>query len=225
MLFVQNAIAYDEKTYIPPKAYQYKDTIKEEIKTYFNDIPTPYYIPGLIEHESCISLTHSRCWSPTSELRSKRERGVGLGQLTIAYNEDDSVRFDALADLVRAHRQELRELTWNNILIRPDLQIRALILMVRDNYYKLSTVPDEKERLKFTDAAYNGGLGGVLKERLACHLAADCNSDIWFNNVERYCLKSKRPLYGNRNACDINRHHVRDVFLNREPKYRTQKFF
>jgi len=224
MLFTQNVVAQNVKTYIPPKAYQYRDIIKQEIDTYFNDIPTPYYVPGLIEHESCNALKHPRCWSPTSELKSKRERGVGLGQITISYNEDGSVRFDVLSDLVKVHRKELKELTWNNVLERPDLQIRALILMLRDNYYKLFTVPDSKERLRFTDAAYNGGLGGVLKERLACHLAQDCDSNIWFNNVERYCLKSKKPLYGNRNACDINRHHVRDVILIREPKYKSHGF-
>jgi hypothetical protein len=224
-LFTQDAIAQDVKTYIPPKAYQYSQIVKEEVNTYFHDIPTPYYIPALIEHESCISLKHSRCWSPTSQLLSKRERGAGLGQLTVAYNEDGSVRFDALSDMVKLHRRELKDLTWNNILVRPDLQIRALTLMTKDNYSKLYTVPDDKERLNFADAAYNGGLSGVLKERMACHLAQDCNSDIWFNNVERYCLKSKKPLYGNRSACDINRHHVRDVILTREPKYRLQKFF
>jgi len=225
ILFTQDIAAQNVNTYIPPKAYEYKDIIKKEIDTYFPDIPTPYYIPGLIEHESCITLKHSRCWSPNSELKSKRERGVGLGQLTIAYREDGSVRFDALADLVRVYRKELKELTWNNILERPDLQIRAIILMIKDNYNKLYDIPDKEVRLQFADAAYNGGLIGVLKERIACNLAKDCDSNLWFNNVERFCLKSKKPLYGNRSACDINRHHVRDVILVREPKYRLKKFF
>jgi len=33
-------------------------------------------------------------------------------------------------------------------------------------------------------------------------------------------LKSRQPLYGGRNACDINREHVHNVFLVRVEKYR-----
>jgi hypothetical protein len=37
--------------------------------------------------------------------------------------------------------------------------------------------------------------------------------------VERHCLKSRQPLYGNRSACDINREHVKNVFQVRLAKY------
>jgi hypothetical protein len=37
--------------------------------------------------------------------------------------------------------------------------------------------------------------------------------------VERHCLKSRQPIYGSRSACDINREHVRNVFLVRRAKY------
>ena len=212
----------DVKTYIPPRALPLLETVKSESNRLMPNMSYPYYFGALIEHESCISLTHSRCWSPTSQLKSQREFGLGLSQLTIAYNPDGSVRFDTLTDLAKRHRQELRELSWNTIRDRPDLQIRSMILLSRGNYNALYTIQDPLERLAMTDVAYNGGLGGLQKERRVCGLSANCDPGKWFNNVERYCLKSKKPLYAGRSACDISRHHPKDTILVRMPKYKKQ---
>lgn len=174
----------------------------------------------MIEHESCISLKHSKCWNPKSRLRSQREEGAGLGQLTRAYRPDGTQRFDALEELKLKHREALHELSWQNIYSRPDLQMRAVILKSKDNYdYYIKYSNNQLEALAFGDAAYNGGIGGLNSERRACKLAKDCDHTKWFGNVERFCLKSKVALYGNRSACDINRHHVRDVLITRSPKY------
>lgn len=216
--------AIDVKTYIPPQAYSYRLTIKEELNTYFRDIPHWNYIPSLIEHESCISLRHSKCWNPRSQLKTSREEGAGLGQLTRAYNSDGTLRFDSLKEMRKKYYAELKELKWETIYSRPDLQIRTMILMVRDNYNMLYAVEDEDSRLQMSDAAYNGGLSGLLKERRACGLASNCDPNIWFNHVEKHCLKSTKPLYGNRSACDINRHHVYDVYIVRMPKYQKNYF-
>ena len=153
-------------------------------------------------------------------MRSDREEGAGLGQITRAFKPDGSIRFDALSDLKHKYSKELAELTWQVVYDRPDLQIRALALMMRDNYqYFNKYVLDKQEAYAFADAAYNGGAGGVDHERRACKLATWCDPNRWFDNVEKLCLKSRVALYGNRSACDINRHHVRDVLLNRSAKY------
>lgn len=212
------------KTYIPPKAFEHRDTIRKELDTYFSDIPNYNYIPALAEHESCISLTHRRCWSSTSRLKSSREEGAGLFQVTRTFREDGSIRFDTLTELRNRHKSELREASWDNIYFRPDIQIRMAILHIRNDFKKLYNIENKNIRLHFVDAAYNGGLGGVLRERRACGLANNCNPNIWFNNVEKYCLKSKKALYGNRSACDINRYHVYDIFNNRLPKYEKYYF-
>jgi hypothetical protein len=166
-------------------------------------------------------LTHPRCWNSTSRLKSAREEGAGLGQITRAYNSDGSIRFDALAELRSKHRLALSELTWHNVYTRPDLQIRAVVLKMGDNYKQFAPVASNHlEAYAFADAAYNGGIGGVNKERRACTLIAGCDPSKWFGHVEKYCMKSKVALYGQRSACDINRHHVTDVLLTRSPKYR-----
>lgn len=182
--------------------------------------PKAAALASLIEHESCISLTHSRCWNPRSRLKSQREEGAGLGQITRAYRQDGSIRFDALQELRNRHPEYLKEASWNNIYTRPDLQIRMVILKMQDNYkyYKPYSL-DWWQALAFSDAAYNGGVGGVDNERRACKLAKWCDHTQWFDHVEKLCLKSRAALYGNRSACDINRHHVRDVLLTRLEKY------
>lgn len=175
----------------------------------------------MIEHESCLSLTHSRCWNAKSRLKSSREEGAGLGQITRAYNTDGSIRFDALQELKTKHPVALKELNWTTVYSRPDLQIRAVVLKMRDNikyYQPYSSTFDDA--LAFADAAYNGGVGGLDRERRACKVSSGCDHTKWFGNVEKYCMKSKAVLYGNRSACDINRHHVKDVLLVRANKYK-----
>lgn len=212
------------ETYIPPQAFKYQCTIVEELNKYFNEIPGYAYVPSLIEHESCISLKSKRCWEPSSRLKTDREEGAGLGQITRAYNKDGSLRFDKVSELRSQYKQQLKEMSWKNIYTRPDLQIRSIVLMIRDDYRRFNTIPNDNERLAFTDAAYNGGRGGVNKDRRACSLKEGCDSSKWFGNVEHTCTKSKKALYGKRSACDINRHHVTDVMLVNLPKYQRYYF-
>lgn len=217
-LFGSIARAQDVRTYIPPAAEQYRAMFSAEQRTHWPDHPRPEALPALAEHESCISLRHSRCWNPNSRLKTSREEGAGFGQITRAWHPDGRTRFDAIAEMRELH-PALSELTWSNVYKRPDLQLRALVLKVRGDYRNLGVVADRGERLAFADAAYNGGLGGVRKERRACAMKAGCDPQRWWSNVELTCLKSRAPLYGGRSACDINRHHVKDVLIVRAPKY------
>ncbi len=221
-ILLVSSIAHGQnvKTFIPVKAFTYLPTVKTEATRIMPQFDTPWYFGSLVEHESCISLKHSRCWSPTSQLLSKRERGAGLSMLTIAYNTDGSTRFDSLTDLRRANMLELKELSWSNILERPDLQIRSLVLMTRSNYNIFHEVNSKLQRLAMTDQAYNAGAGRVKKNRLKCSLEKDCDPNIWFGNVENYCTASTKPLYAGRSACDIAKEHVTDVLLTRMPKYK-----
>ena len=208
--------AQDVRTYIPVQAKQHIPTLVYEQRTLWGNHPKPELLASLIEHESCISLKHSRCWNATSRLKSAREEGAGLGQITRAYKQDGGIRFDALAE-IRSKHKSLYELTWNNVYSRPDLQIRAVVLKMQDNYNYYIKYPDA---LAFADAAYNGGIGGTDKERRACFVSKGCDSTRWFDNVENFCMKSKVALYGQRSACDINRHHVEDVLNIRSGKYK-----
>ena len=201
---------------LPAGFATYGPILKAEQAKYWGDHPDPAILAALVEQESCASLKSPRCWNPAARLKSAREEGAGMGQITRAYRADGSLRFDALAGLRDQYGADLAGLSWDTIYQRPDLQLRALVLMSRDSARTFRGAP---AWLAFGDAGYNGGVAGVQKERRACKLSAGCDPSQWFDHVEAHCLKSRQPLYGNRSACDINREHVRNVFLVRRAKY------
>jgi hypothetical protein len=220
MVFSVPVNAQDVRTFIPAGAHTYVPVLKAEQERWWLDHPAPELLASLVEHESCITLKHSRCWNPASRLKTSREEGAGLGQITRAWRPDGTLRFDSLAEMRDKH-PALREWSWDNVYQRPDLQLRAVVLMSRDNYKRIRLlVDDDVAALAFSDAAYNGGWNGMQADRRMCQLKAGCDPQKWFAHVEHTCTKSKAPLYGNRSACDINRFHVTDVILIRSPKYR-----
>ena len=187
--------------------------LRAEIRTSWPSHPMPAYMGGLVEHETACPRP-SQCWKPTAQLRTAREEGAGLGQLTRAWYPNGKLRFDALAEMRAAH-PGLAELDWATIYQRPDLQLRALVLKTLDNWRWIG--PDA--RLEFVDLAYNAGLGRVSQDRRACVLTKGCDPSQWTGHVEQTCTASRVPIYGTRSACDISRHHVADVFRRAE-KYR-----
>lgn len=201
---------------LPAGFATYGPILKAEQAKYWADHPDPAILAALVEQESCASLKSPRCWNPAARLKSAREEGAGMGQITRAYRADGSLRFDALAGLRDQYSADLAGLSWDTVYQRPDLQLRALVLMSRDAARTFRGAP---AWLAFGDAGYNGGVAGVQRERRACKLSKGCDPGQWFANVELHCLKSRQPLYGGRSACDINREHVRNVFLVRRAKY------
>lgn len=210
--------AHAQGLVVPERAHLYLGTLKGEVAAHFQGHPQPSYFGGLIEHESCITPRHARCWSPTAQLRTAREEGAGLGQLTRAWAPDGGTRFDALSEM-RTRHPALGALDWATIYSRPDLQLRAVVLKSRDEWRALGQVADAGQRLAMADAAYNGGGGRVQRDRRACQVTPGCDPQRWWHHVEGTCTASRVPLYGGRSACDINRHHVRDVLLVRTPRY------
>lgn len=213
------AKAQDVETFVPKRCMDNLSILKHERMIYWPRHPMPAMLAALAEHESCISLRHARCCNITSRLKSAREEGAGLGQITRAYRADGSVRFDALQEMRDKH-PALAEWSWENVYQRADLQNRALVLKSKDNvdYFVRLGVPLEAA-LHFGDAGYNGGNGGVQNDRRACQITPGCNPKIWFGHVEHHCTKSRVALYGQRSACDINRNHVHDVVRVRSAKY------
>ena len=199
---------------VPPQAQVYLPMLSAEIAREWPGSAHGAYVAGLVDHESACPAPRT-CWQPSARLRSAREEGAGLGQLTRAWSTNGAVRFDKLAELRQQH-PALRELSWETVYRRPDLQLRAMVVMARAEHRFFSGRGDA---LAFADAAYNGGRSGVERDRRACAMTAGCDPLKWFGHVEATCTKSLAPLYGKRSACNINRHHVRDVLRVRMPLY------
>ena len=218
-----HASTVDVTKYIPANATVYAPTLVQQQRLYWVDHPAPFLLGGLVEQESCIALTYKSCWNPKAELKTSREEGAGLGQITRAYDAQGNTRMDALKALTAKYPVQLAGLSWADVYTRPDLQLRALVLQEHDSFTSiLRSVPNAGvvDKLAFTDAAYNGGYGGLQQDRRKCQLIRGCDPQVWFDNVEKSCSKSTAPIYGNRSACDINREHVKMVMTVRSVKYK-----
>lgn len=190
-----------------------------EQSAHWPDMPLPSALGAQVEQETCPSLKHRSCWNPRAELRTSREQGVGLGQLTRAFRADGSTRFDALAEIVRAYPRELAGLSWD----RPydaKLQLRALVLKDRQGFRQVAGAATPADQLAMAFSAYNGGLGGLASDRRVCAATPACDAARWFGHVERTSLKAKAavPGYG-QSFFEINREYVRNVMVMRRPRY------
>lgn len=219
LLNIQLVFAVDVKTYIPEKAKLYVPVLRKEQIRLWPDHPMPYVLAALGEQESCLSVTHKKCWDPASKLDTSREFGAGIGQITKAYKSDGSIRFDALQEMKDKH-SELSGLNWGNVLTRPDLQLAAIVLKSHDDYKTLYSIKDPIARLHFTDVAYNSGMGNVNSKRRTCSLSASCDPQQWFSNVEKIHNVNSKPIYGNRTAEMITNEHTENVFHVRANKYK-----
>lgn len=203
---------------VPPQAMEHLPTLVQVQRSTWPDAPMPSFLAAQVEQESCISLKHSRCWNPRVELKTSRENGIGLGQVTIAYNKDGSVRFNKWAEL-RTRYPSLRGWTWEN-RFDPAFQLMALVEMDKSIYRLWPDAATQRDRLGFTLSAYNGGEGGVRQDRILCRHTDGCDPSRWFMNVERHSMKSRVPHKGyGKSFFEINREYPRNVLDLRRPKY------
>lgn len=205
---------------VPKAAHTYLPTLVEKQRQIWPDAPEPWFIAGQIEQESCISLTHSKCWNPRAELKTSRENGIGLGQFTRAYRADGSIRFDKISELAAAHKS-LRGWTWDK-RYDASFQLTAIVEMDKGIYGRQRNAATTIDRLSFTLSAYNGGEGGVLQDRRLCANTKGCDQNRWLNNVARTSLKSKVPNKGyGQSFFAINREYVTNVLSVRRSKYQS----
>ncbi len=197
---------------LPENAKKYAPVLKQELQKHWPEITPRSVFAGQIEQETCISLKSSKCWSPNAELKTDREYGFGLGQITV------TKKFDNFAEAKKLDKS-LLAWKWEN-RYDPAFQLRTLVLMDKSFYDKLPASIGEK--LAFMFAAYNGGLGGILNDRRLCQGTKGCNPDLWFGNVENTSFKSKikPPQYG-KSFFEINREYPKNILLVRAKKYKN----
>lgn len=200
---------------LPTNAVKYLPILQDEQRAWWASMPLPSALGAQVEQETCVSLKSQRCWSPRAELRTSRERGVGLGQIT------KTSRFDALAEVRAANPTALAGWNWDrDSLYDPRFQLRALVLKDLQGWNTTSGAASDQDRLAFTFAGYNGGIGGVLSDRQVCRGTPGCDFGRWFGHVERTSLKAKTVSAGyGKSFFAINREYVRNVLLVRRARY------
>lgn len=209
-LFFGNALATD---FLPPRFFVHKDVLIETLKETWSDIKIPSALAGQIEQETCYSLKSKRCWSIYATLKTEREYGFGLGQITITKRFNTFEEIKKLDERLKDWKFEDRFNAKNQIL--------ALVLMMKRNYNVFKFSEEEIDRFAFALAAYNGGLGGILSDRKICKNTKDCNPNLWFNNVENTSLKKKTKISGyGKSFFEINREYPRNILFVRRHKYK-----
>lgn len=205
----------------PAAAVALLPVLKAEQVRWWPGHPMPSALGAQVEQETCPSLRHWMCWNPRAQLKTSREQGYGLGQITRTWRADGTVRFDSMAELRGQFPAALAGWSWSaQSLQDPALQLRGLILMDLRNWNALPGIRDDQERLAMALAAYNGGLGGLASDRKVCAGTPGCNPARWWGHVEKTSLKAKTaiPGYG-QSFFDVNRGYVRNVMIVRRPRY------
>ncbi len=203
---------------IPDRAVELMPSVIQAIDDIWPDMPQRSYFPAQIEAESCITLTHSKCWNPRAELKTSREYGFGLGQITIAYNANGTERFNVFTEVKRQH-PDLKNWAWED-RYNPLLQIKAIVVKNKVNWNSIKwETADLDNKMAFLATFYNGG--SPAKDRTLCINTAGCDPSKWWGNVELYSTKSKVKLkeYGNRSLFEISREYPTKVLRTKRPKY------
>lgn len=196
---------------VPKNFWYHKDQLNQVIRDVWPTIKEPHTIGGLVEQETCISLTHRYCWSRFAELKTKHEHGIGLGQFTITKRFNAFEEVKALDPILKDWKEE--------DYFNANYQMRAILVKLR---YNMKRFPQEPplESWAFTLAAYNGGLGGILKDQRLCKNTTGCNPNLWFGHVENTSLKTRLAFNGfQKSAYQINREYPQNILFKRRGKY------
>ena len=159
------------------------------------------YLAGQIEQESL--------WNPYAELKTSREYGVGLSQITV------TKRFNKFEEAKKRYK-ELRNWAWED---RFDPKYQLTFLVLEDKrLFKLTGFCNYSEKDNYACAfvSYNAGFGTVLKRKA---IAPKRYRNRWFGGLELICPYSKIKLY-KYNLCDLQNRYPYLIIFIRSPKYK-----
>ncbi len=202
----------------PGRSLQYLPLLDTLLGEMWPELRLRSMVAGQIEQETCISVKSRGCWNPRTEFKTSREYGFGLGQFTIVYGSDGSVKSSTFDELKKLGGK-LADWKFEE-RFDPEMQLRGMILGERLLYHRIQFgTTTEADRLAFMLSAYNGGIGGILQDRRLCQKPA-CDNSKWFGHVAVNSRKAKRPLIGYRTSFyDVNRCYPRYILMDRRRTY------
>lgn len=196
----------------PAAAVPLLPVLKAEQVAYWQGMPYPSVLGSQIEQETCPGLKSRQCWNPHAELKTSREYGFGLGQITITSSFDNLAVSRGLDPSLRDWRFEDR--------FDARRQLRVIVLMDRGIFGKIPGAATSADQVQFMLAAYNGGAGGLSSDRRVCVQTAGCDPARWFGHVERTSLKARTKVQGyGQSFFEISRGYVSNIWVVRRARY------
>lgn len=173
--------------------------------------PEPWVLAGKVEQESA--------WKMRAELKTTREYGFGLAQITIAYNPDGSERFNNFDQALRVTMMS-KTITWAK-RFDPGFQFTYAVLTDRSNFSTASKFFDDREsRMAGMLVSYNAGPGRLVQRKAEAIRRGIDPPRTWFNGLERiHPAGENRILYGRPLWVAINEY-PSIIMHTRSPKYR-----
>lgn len=194
------------------RANQYIPILKDVQADLWPSHPYPIYLPAQVEQETCPSLKHSKCWNPRAELKTSREYGFGLAQITV------TEKFNNFLE-AKKWDKSLRDWQWED-RYNPEYQLKALVAYMRNINRSINGAANTYEKYAMTLSAYNGGQGGLNKDRIMCKSTRGCDNSKWFGHTELYSFRSKTAVKGyGQSFFHINREYVTNVMFVRTKNY------
>lgn len=174
--------------------------------------PQPWVIAGKIEQESN--------WKTEAELKTSREYGFGLGQVTIAYNADGTERFNNFTRALRVTMMG-KTITWAK-RFDPRFQLTYSVLSDRSNFAAAGKFFDDDEsKTAGMLVAYNAGLGAIMRRKAVAIQLGMTPPRKWFGGLsEIHARCEERLLYGVPLYKRINEY-PRLILHVRSPKYKA----
>jgi hypothetical protein len=196
---------------LPERAKLYIPMLQTELEAHWHGMQMPSVLAGQIEQETCPSLQSKKCWSTRAELKTAREYGFGLGQITV------TSRFNVFEEM--RLKPGMQGWTWEN-RYDPAYQLRALVIKDKDHFKTTKNAASFDDQLAFALSAYNGGAGGLSKDRMLCRSTPGCDESRWFGHVALNSYRNKLAVKGyGKSFFEINREYVHNVLNVRRQKY------
>jgi hypothetical protein len=188
------------------KAKPYLPVVREVVHKYWTDVKNEHYICGQIEQESG--------WKKYAELKTSREYGFGLAQITI------TPRFNNFLEA----RKKIKELSaWNwDDRFNEKYQLTYLTLTDKSNFQQmLKLLNSVKDIWAGTLVSYNAGKGTVLQRRALCASSVGCDKTRWFGGLDSVRMNyEKRVLYG-KEVGNMRNEYPHVIIFVRSPKYKN----
>jgi len=174
--------------------------LSSTINQHWPNAPLRHIMAGQVQQESS--------WKERATLKTSRELGRGLVQLTIAYRPDGSERFNAYRDAVRGYKA-LSAWNWQQDPYNVGYQLTYLVLRDRGQFaVTRRSMADDAEAWRAALVCYNAGEGRWLA-RIANARLMWLDRTRWIGGLEHAHGKTEdRLLYGRRLWQAVNEYPV-----------------